>query len=76
MGGTSGLGDTVGGSTWTLDVWDGHPLQEEARTTLKRLREQVEELRRRIDEHNGSDTPEGGAREKLIVYLGQNHVVE
>lgn len=76
VGGTSGLTDTVGGSTWTLDVWDGHPLQEEARTTLARLRQQVEELRRRIDEYNEASSPNESRREKLIVYLGQNHVVE
>lgn len=63
--------DTTGGSTWSLDVWPGHPLEEEAKSTLRRVRLEMEDLRRRIDEHNaGSET--GAARERVVVYLGQS----
>jgi hypothetical protein len=62
--------DIVGGSTWSLDVWAGHPLEEEATKTLARVREQLEELRTRVDQHNeiaASDAP----RQRVVVYVGQ-----
>jgi hypothetical protein len=62
--------DVVGGSTWSLDVWAGHPLEEEATQTLARMREQMEALRARIDHHNeiaGVDA----ARQRVVVYVGQ-----
>jgi hypothetical protein len=62
--------DIVGGSTWSLDVWPGHPLEEEATKTLARVRAQLEELRTRVDQHNeqnASETP----RQRVVVYVGQ-----
>src|SRR5690606_35974030 len=67
---STGLGDLVGGSTWTLEVSSDHPLREEAASTLARLRSQVEELRERIDAYNAESAP-NGARERIIVYVGQ-----
>jgi hypothetical protein len=62
--------DAVGGSTWSLDVWDGHPLETEAVGTLARIRREIEDLRRRVDEHNAAfkETP---ARKQVVVYVGQ-----
>jgi len=68
--GSKGLADVVGGSTWTLDVWPGHPFEVEARGTLGELRRHVERLRTRIDDYNAkhpSDVP----RQDVVVYLGQ-----
>jgi hypothetical protein len=65
------FGDKVGGSTWSLDVWDGHPLYEEAAGTLGRVRQELESLRDRIDAHNASHTATA-ARERVIFYAGQN----
>lgn len=70
LGPQSSLHDTVGGSTWSLDVWQGHPLQAEAKQTLNRLRKQVESLRERIDAHN-AQAPDRPAPERVVVYLGQ-----
>lgn len=67
----SKLGDKVGGSTWTLDVWDGHPLYNEATGTLARVRHELESLRNRIDEYNASEQS-AAAREQVIFYAGQN----
>ncbi len=39
------LDDQVGGSTYTIDVWPGHPLEEEVRTSLSRLRSILSDLR-------------------------------
>jgi hypothetical protein len=65
------LGDRVGGSTWSLDVWQGHPLYEEATGTLRRVRQELENLRARIDEHNARPT-ESAPRERVVFYAGQN----
>lgn len=63
--------DLVGGSTWSLDVWPGHPFEQEAKALLKKVRASVEELRSRIDGHNAS-APYAGARERVVFYAGQN----
>lgn len=69
-GRSKGLADVTGGSTWSLDVWPGHPMEAEARGTLRALRETVEGLRARIDAHNqGASAPT--ARDRVVVYLGQ-----
>lgn len=63
--------DTTGGSTWSLDVWPGHPLEEEAKGTLSRLRGELEDLRARIDAHNAAaESP--AARERVVLYVGQS----
>ena len=69
----SDAGDTVGGSTWSLDVWDGHPLQEEVLSTLRNFRDAVESLRGRVDEHNLKHEATGTA-ERVVVYVGQNRL--
>lgn len=63
--------EVIGGSTWSLDVWQGHPLEAEAKGTLARIRGELESLRQRIDaiESHGSPPP---AIERVIVYVGQN----
>jgi hypothetical protein len=72
----AGQRELVGGSTWSLDVWAGHPQEAEAKGTLARIRQEIESLRERIDEtnrtlsHAGSGAPEG--QERVIVYVGQN----
>lgn len=68
----SAAGDAVGGSTYTLDVWPGHPLEHEARSTLARLRDGVVDLRERIDGYNATHErpPDAGDRE-VTVYVGQ-----
>jgi hypothetical protein len=60
----------VGGSTYTLDVWPGHPLEEEARATLSRLRGNLVDLRRRIEEFNAeSGVP--ALHDQVVLYVGQ-----
>jgi hypothetical protein len=43
-GSVSALEDTIGGSTYSLEVWPGHPLQAEVLGALKRFREQTSDL--------------------------------
>jgi hypothetical protein len=64
--------DAVGGSTYTLDVWRGHPFENEARRTLAKLREAVSELRERIDHYNSAHARPGEDSDREVtVYVGQ-----
>jgi hypothetical protein len=62
--------DLVGGSTWTLEVGEQHPLREEAVSTLARLRVEIEDLRRRVDAYNAT-RPRSELSERVVVYVGQ-----
>jgi hypothetical protein len=62
--------DRIGGSTYTLDVWSGHPFEEEAYETLARLRTTVGELRQRIEAFNAEhQTPDDFTQ--VVLYFGQ-----
>jgi len=64
------IADRVGGSTYSVEVWPGHPNEEEAYATLARLRAELSGLRRRIGQHNATH-PKPAAYDRLIVYVGQ-----
>jgi hypothetical protein len=44
--------ETIGGSTYSFDVWKGHPLEEEALDQLRRFRASASDLRQRIADYN------------------------
>ncbi len=62
--------DLVGGSTWSFDVWEGHPHREEVTGLLRELRDRVSKLRTEVtlfnDHHGRPDTAQ-----QVTVYLGQ-----
>lgn len=65
-----GLADRVGGSTYTLDVWPGHPYEQRAYETLGRLRAQLVELREQVEAFNAAhETPDGYTQ--VVLYIGQ-----
>jgi hypothetical protein len=66
----SALADQVGGSTYTIDVWAGHPLAEEVYGTLGRLRTTLSELRSRVDEFN-RERALPDAYTRVLIYVGQ-----
>ncbi len=69
------LDDQVGGSTYTIDVWPGHPLDEEVRSSLSRLRPTLTDLRSRVTAYNdGHETPE--AHTRAVIYVGQSLIQE
>jgi hypothetical protein len=63
----------IGGSTFTLDVWEGHPFADEAYGVLAHFRAIHTELYERIERHN---TEHGRPPEydQVVIYGGQ-HVV-
>jgi DNA-binding Lrp family transcriptional regulator len=64
------LADQIGGSTYTIDVWNGHPLADEVYGTLGRMRAALSELRSRVDEFNQErELPDSYTR--VLIYAGQ-----
>ncbi len=57
--------------TFSLDVWDEHPLEREALETLARVRAQIESLRGRIDAHTRLRTTPGPGQKRVVYYMGQ-----
>lgn len=64
------LRDRVGGSTYSFEIWDGHPLADEVFGTLQRFREANSDLRERVRAYNDQH-PKPGDRFGVVVYGGQ-----
>jgi hypothetical protein len=62
--------DATGGGTYTFAVWPGHPLEDEARSLLSKVRGQVNDLRERVDRHNAAlEAP--AVQAPVVFYMGQ-----
>jgi predicted transcriptional regulator len=65
-------GERVGGSTYSFEVWPGHPLYAEALGLLQELRDRAVSLRTRVGEVNRThERPAQGVR-RIVSYIGQN----
>jgi hypothetical protein len=62
--------DQVGGSTYTIDVWQGHPLADEVHGALARMRASLSELRARVLEFN-TDRALPDNHTRVVIYVGQ-----
>jgi hypothetical protein len=67
------LADRVGGSTFTLEVWPGHPMENEAVGELARFRKHLGALRSRVLEYNRTHRVPS-RRSKVVIYGGQSIV--
>ena len=71
----SKLSDKIGGSTYTVNVWPGHPLKDEVYGTLARVRAELSNLRDRVKKINDAQgLPE--ARSRVVIYVGQSIIDE
>jgi hypothetical protein len=62
--------DEAGGSTYTFDVWAGHPLEEQVRGLLRQTRAALGALRAQVEAHNAQQgLPE--SYEQVLFYCGQ-----
>src|SRR5688500_15127354 len=60
----------VGGSTYSFDVWPGHPLEQSVKAQLRELRERLGALRQQVDDHNRAH----GLpleHQQVVTYVGQ-----
>jgi hypothetical protein len=66
------LGDAVGGSTFTFDLWHGHPMQGEVLGYLRAMRERGMQLRSALQQYNDSCEPPPAATPlRVTAYVGQ-----
>jgi hypothetical protein len=60
----------VGGSTYSLRIWPGHPMEDEVRGALAAFRRKHTDLRKRVQAHNDqTGLPE--RYEEVVIYGGQ-----
>jgi hypothetical protein len=64
-------GEWVGGSTYSANVWDGHPLQDEVLGLLQRTRDHASALRARVEEYNATHPAPVEGDKRVIFYAGQ-----
>jgi hypothetical protein len=63
--------DVTGGSTYSFDVWDGHPSEDRVLGILREIRAQVSQLREEVTAYNEEHgRPEEGSH-KVVFYAGQ-----
>jgi len=65
--------DTTGGSTWSFDIWPGHPHEEAVYGLLGQLRAEVAPLRAAVHAHNEAHGEPSDAT-RVTLYLGQGVV--
>ncbi len=64
------VADSVGGSTYTISVWPGHPMAEEVYGALKRFRSELSTMRDRAAKIN-RETGVPDAYTRAVIYVGQ-----
>jgi hypothetical protein len=62
-------GEPSAASTYKLDLWPGHPMEEETKNLFREWRRRASELRERIDAYNAQLSPMP-AIEPMTLYLG------
>jgi hypothetical protein len=68
--GLAAAADSIGGSTYSIDVWPGHPLEAEAKSELANFRTRVSDLRKRAAAYNRDhEMPKKTTR--VVIYGGQ-----
>jgi hypothetical protein len=60
----------VGGSTYSLRIWPGHPMEDEVRGALGEFRRKHTDLRRRIQDYNQRH-PLPEQYDEVVIYGGQ-----
>jgi hypothetical protein len=61
----------AGGSTYRLNVWPGHPLEEAVKSALSNFREQTTALREQVQDYN-RDHGLPAQYEQVCIYGGQS----
>jgi hypothetical protein len=64
--------DVIGGATLTFELSANHPLREDVRRLLQRVRQDVNELWTQVGKHNELHPTPEGEKELVTFYFGQN----
>jgi predicted transcriptional regulator len=64
--------DEVGGSTYTFDVWPGHPHEAEVKGLLRDTRSRLSALWDVVSEYNRADPTTHSRMERVTFYCGQS----
>ncbi len=64
--------DTIGGSTYTFNVYPGHPNYHRVLALLEHTRQEVRSLWQDTCDYNTAHTNPGGAKVKVRFYFGQD----
>lgn len=67
--------DEVGGSTYTFDVWPGHPKEREVKALLKETRQRLSRLWDSVTEHNARESTHPPTQ-RITFYCGQSATLE
>ena len=70
----SPMESAVGGSTYSFEVWSGHPHESEVFGLLRDFRERTGSLRKKVREHNGAH--QKPARFTEVTFYGGQCLVE
>lgn len=70
-GNRSSYADAIGGSTYTLEIWHGHPDEAEVLGLLREIRHRVSELRQRADARPRPPSLGEESKMRVIFYAGQ-----
>jgi predicted transcriptional regulator len=68
--------DEVGGSTYTFDVWPGHPRQAEVKALLKETRQRLTTLWDSVTDYNTAQPKPRENPERITFYCGQASTAE
>lgn len=71
------LSDVDGGSTYTFDVWNGHPYIDEVLAFLQTTRRHARQLRENVETYNAEHSPSQSVQcKRVIAYVGQTVLEE
>ncbi len=68
--------DEVGGSTYTFDVWPGHPQEADVRGLLRDTRTRMSALWDTVTEYNAANTAKHPKLQRITFYCGQSATQE
>ncbi len=68
--------DLVGGSTYSFDIWKGHPFAERVLGLLRETRAEMSALREDVDQYNQENKPSDTLTSKVTFYFGQSVIGE
>ena len=63
--------DIIGGSTFSYEVWDEHPIREEVLGFLENTRQKAHDLRKQVESYNKKHEADEPSRIRVFTYMGQ-----